>query len=903
MKSSTGKRPTYHIVSHSHWDREWYFPYDRFRGMLVEMIEDLIEVFRKDREFRSYTLDGQLAAVLDYLEIRPDRREVIRKLVKQKKLFIGPWYILQDEFLSSGEGQIRNLQFGFRYGKELGGVMKVGYIPDQFGHIAQMPQILRGFGLDTAMFYRGFGGEPGQEPSEYWWVAPDGSRVLLHHMPKDGYSAGYFGKAGDDAVVAKFERLQKELDGRATTSHRLFFNGGDHHWPDADVTPAIRTIRKRLGVQAVHSNFPDFFAKVRKEIRPAALSRLEGETRFGYRHAFVVQGGVFSSRMYLKQMNVACETLLERILEPLNVLAVLSGARSKTPQIEQAWKYVIQNHDHDAICGTGTDDVHREMVMRYDKARHIGAFAVHECLAALLPYDELAREDDRYLFVFNPSPMTRSEVVEATVDFYLQDVVVGLNPEVQVAPRRAPVRSFRLVDAAGTSVPYRILDRREAFGIVYSKHDYPSQTLVDRSTILLDVRDLPPLGWKGYRIVKDEQPAVVNAAGLMCGDRFLENEFLRVEVQRDGSVVLRDKRRGTVYDHLNVFEDSGDAGDEYNYSYPAQDQIVTTSGASATLVDRGPLRGSLKVEYRLKVPVSVTADGKARSRETVRLPVVSTFTLTPHSRRLDMRTEVDNVARDHRLRVVFDAGIDTVESFAETPFAVVRREHRAYDVRQFPYEHPALVAPMRRFVTIRDAARGLTLLTKGLPEYELSVRERGRLSLTLLRCVGKLSGRDLITRPGGAAGWWTDTPDAQCPGRHVFEYSLVPHGGDENAFWPEVLREAELYQAVPFTVNRKNDQPVADRSWLAIDGPVQFSALKEAEDGNGIILRVCNPVGVVAEGAIRSEVPLRKAVQCRLDERPVKTLSVRGKKSIRLRLKPYEIMTIRLHPVAQPSKT
>lgn len=903
MKSSGNKRPTYHIVSHSHWDREWYFPYDRFRAMLVEMIEDLLGIFRTDRAFRSYTLDGQLAAVLDYLEIRPDRKETIRRLVRQKKLFIGPWYILQDEFLSSGEGQIRNLQLGIRYGSELGGVMRVGYIPDQFSHIAQMPQILQGFGLDTAMFYRGFGGEPGQEPSEYWWIGPDGSRVLLHHMPKDGYSAGYFGPADEDALVRKFERMQKELDARATTSHRLFFNGGDHHWPDSAVTSAIRTIRKRLGVNAVHSSFPDFFARVRKEIRPATLPKLEGETRFGYRHAFVVQGGVYSSRMYLKQMNVAGETLLERILEPLNVLAILSGARSKTPQIEQAWRYVIQNHDHDAICGTSTDEVHREMVMRYEKAQHIGAFAVHECLAALLPYDELAKEDDRYLFVFNPSPTTRSEVVQATVDFYLQDIVVGLNPEVEVAAKRAPVRSFRLEDAAGVSVPYRIVDRREAFGIVYSKHDYPSQTLVDRFTILLDARDLPPLGWKGYRIVKDEQRTEVNATGLVCGDRFLENEFLRVDVRRDGSLVLKDKKTGASHDGLNLFEDSGDAGDEYNYSYPAQDQIVSSSGASVTLVEQGPLRGALRIEYRLKVPVSVTADGKARSRENVRLPVVSTVTLTPHARRLDVRTEVDNIARDHRLRVVFNTGLDTAESFAETPFAVVRREHHEYDVRQFPYEHPALVAPMRRFVTIRDAARGLTLLTKGLPEYELSVRDRGRLSLTMLRCVGKLSGRDLITRPGGAAGWWTDTPEAQCPGRHIFEYSLIPHGGDENKFWPEVLREVELFHAVPFTVNRKNDQPVLDRSWFAVEGALQFSALKEAEDGNGIILRVCNPVHTVAEGAIRSEVPLRKAARCRLDEKPVKSLAVAGKKSIRLRLKPYEIVTIRLFPVSLPSKT
>ncbi|MBF8249101.1 MAG: Alpha-mann mid domain-containing protein, partial [Bacteroidetes bacterium] len=369
----TRRKPTYHIVSHSHWDREWYFPFDRFRAMLVDMMEDLLDLFKRNPEFKSYTLDGQMAAVTDYLEVRPDRREHVEKLVRRKKLFIGPWYILNDEFLSSGESHIRNLLFGFRMGKSLGGVMKIGYIPDQFGHIAQMPQILQGFNIDTAMIYRGFGGEPGQEPSEYWWTSPDGSRVLMHHLPKDGYSAGYFGTKDEEVIVQKFERLRKELDARATTSQRVFFNGGDHHWPDEAVTTAIKVLRKKYDANLIHSNFVDYFKALKKEVgKGDTLKCLNGETRFGYRHAFAVLGGVFSSRMYLKQMNAASELLLERHLEPLNVLAMSEGMPGKTPQIDQAWKYVLQNQDHDAICGTSTDEVHQEMVMRYKKAQQIG---------------------------------------------------------------------------------------------------------------------------------------------------------------------------------------------------------------------------------------------------------------------------------------------------------------------------------------------------------------------------------------------------------------------------------------------------------------------------------------------------------------------------------------------------
>ncbi|MBI3579983.1 MAG: hypothetical protein HY089_11310, partial [Ignavibacteriales bacterium] len=623
-------KPTYHIVSHSHWDREWYFPFDRFRSMLVDMMEDLIELFKTNPEFKSYTLDGQMAAVLDYLEIRPDRADIVRELVEQKKLFIGPWYILNDEFLSSGESHIRNLLFGFRFGKQLGGVMRVGYIPDQFGHIAQMPQILRGFDIDTAMIYRGFGGEPGQELSEYLWSSPDGSQVLMHHLPKDGYSAGYFATDDEEVIIPKFDRLKQELDARATTSQRLFFNGGDHHWPDATVTTAINALRKHYDATIIHSNFVDYFTALKHELKDRNnLPQLSGETRFGYRHAFAVLGGVFSSRMFIKQMNAECETLLERYLEPLNVMALLGGARSKTAQIEQAWKYVLQNQDHDAICGTSVDEVHQEMVVRFNKAKQIGAHVKAECLTQLLPYDELAYKDERYVFVVNPSTFVRSELVECSIEFYLQDVVVGLNPEVKTAPKLPPIKGFKLLDAKGDEVFCQVLKHEEAFGLTYSKHDYPHQTLVDKFSILVAAENIPPLGWKGFAIVKTDSAPHYRPL-VHAGNNFIENDFLKVEAAGDGTIKLTDKTTGSVYENMNFFEDSGDVGDEYNYSYPKNDGWFYSNKfpAKIKVIENGPLRAALQIEQTMLLPKSASSDEQSRSPEKTEFPIVSTFSLS-----------------------------------------------------------------------------------------------------------------------------------------------------------------------------------------------------------------------------------------------------------------------------------
>ncbi len=159
-------KPTYHIVSHSHWDREWYKTFEQFRSMLVNMVDDLLDLLERDPGFVCFTLDGQTVILEDYLAVRPEREKEIRRFVAEGRLIIGPWYILPDEFLVSGEATVRNLLIGTHMAKEFGGQMNVGYIPDSFGHIAMMPAILKGFDIDTALVYRGFGGESGQTTSE-----------------------------------------------------------------------------------------------------------------------------------------------------------------------------------------------------------------------------------------------------------------------------------------------------------------------------------------------------------------------------------------------------------------------------------------------------------------------------------------------------------------------------------------------------------------------------------------------------------------------------------------------------------------------------------------------------------------------------------------------------------------
>ncbi|MBL0174475.1 MAG: hypothetical protein IPP94_04265 [Ignavibacteria bacterium] len=568
---------TYHFISHTHWDREWYLPFETFRAMLVRMMDDTMDLLDVRSEFRAFTLDGQSVLLEDYTTIRPERAKKLRALGKAGRLFAGPWYVLPDEFLVSGESLVRNLMIGSSIARDFDMAMEVGYIPDSFGHAAAMPAILRGFGIDNAILYRGFGGEAEHRTSEYRWKSPDGSEVLLVHLHRHGYSGAYFADQTRKEILARFRSLKRDVDARATTPHRLLLNGGDHHWPDASLPAALDLLRLEFDDEMVHGTLPEFIDAVR-DSAPPALPLVEGELRSGYKYAFVMHGGVYSSRMYLKQENRSCERLLERYAEPLHAFAVTRGMRPLSHLLRHAWKELLKNHPHDSICGCSVDQVHRDMMTRFAAARAVAQSVVDASLEHLLPRDTGATKDDTQLFFFNPSPRPRSEIVQCEIRLYRQDVVVGLNPDVRVADALPPAGGVALLDADGNDVPLQILDRREDFDITYSEHGYPAQTRADVFTCLVEARDIPAFGYGGLRIKKRDGlptfPSEIKVRGTT-----LENGHAHVKVNANGSLDVTDLSSGRTITGLHLFEDGGDAGDEYTYSSPPRDRIVGSKTA------------------------------------------------------------------------------------------------------------------------------------------------------------------------------------------------------------------------------------------------------------------------------------------------------------------------------------
>src|SRR5512135_187914 len=230
------------IVSHTHWDREWYEPFQVYRARLIRCVDKLLDIFATDPDYKYFLLDGQTIVLEDYLEVRPDRESVLRDLVEAGRLQIGPWYVLPDEFLVSGEAIIRNLMRGLRIARDFGDTQPIGYIPDPFGHISQMPQILRGLGIDAAVFRRGLA----DEPAEVAWQAPDGSQVLACYL-RDGYDNAAWLGHDDVSFVRNLDRAWRSLAAHAVTSNILLLNGNDHMEPWADLSHLLQVAREQLG--------------------------------------------------------------------------------------------------------------------------------------------------------------------------------------------------------------------------------------------------------------------------------------------------------------------------------------------------------------------------------------------------------------------------------------------------------------------------------------------------------------------------------------------------------------------------------------------------------------------------------------------------------------------------------
>jgi len=811
------------LVPTSHWDREWYLPFERFRAWLVEALDDVLDLLERHEDY-CFTLDGQSILLQDYLAVRPEMAERLRGHVASGRLTAGPWYVQPDEFLVSGESLVRNLQQGQALALRLGGTMRCGYLPDSFGHVADLPEVLWGFGIHSAVFARGAGDELCQMDEIFWWEAPSGRRVLAHLYPL-GYGPAA-GLSRDTALAAnQLEQIKEALVPLCAAPSLLLPAGSDHSRPQPQILGAVELLNRGEDHWCLAT--PDaYFAALAPQLR-AALPAHTGELR-GARDAPLLSG-TLSARAYLKLRNFHLEQLLGQYAEPAALFAQHAGLPSQHAMLSMAWATLLENHPHDSICGCSVDAVHQEMETRFAKVEQIATHVLDRSLQRLgqatgpaepgalgkllllscqgcsapaqeevslqLSRAELARaldREDQLCFradeVFHPlQVLSHDTCYEGVMEGAIEDLPKWLE---QLADRH-PVRDYSIrvegevlridVDEGPAAAGASGLNE-EALGFFQDPRLRRVEIHLHRSLLKVAaaMHGTPARGYRRFPLLMQSPERVCLEGELNAGTDWLENEHLRITVDGHHGLQVQHKALGWTLQGLHQLQDVADRGDTYNFSPLPGDRPITAGIEECTLTERGPVRATLRLRHVLEIPAGLQQDRGARSAETVQQEIITDVSLWQGCPRLDFETRLHNLARDHRLRVAFPLPALSSDVDADTAFSVVRRPRQPPQGDGWP-EQQVDAHPLRRFVDLSDGQQGVALLARGIAEYGCAGSgSDGGLSLTLIRAVGQLA-RDDIPERAGLAGPPYATPEAQCLREHCFSYALLLHPGDWRA--------------------------------------------------------------------------------------------------------------------------
>jgi mannosylglycerate hydrolase len=927
-----------YIIPHTHWDREWRYPIWKNRMLLVDFMEELLHTLETDSRYHYMLLDGQAAPIEDYLEMRPRDKDRVTRFIREGRIAVGPWYTLPDLYPLDGECLVRNLLKGIRLSESYGACLKVAYNSFGWGQTAQFPQIYKGFGFDFIICAKKVS-EARAPQSEFMWEAPDGTRVLtsrlgalaranfffnvyvdtryglrflsdefrytpakaglaIHRADTEGCDEDYFIPAAKQGHYWEYlrpgiERAWACTDDTALGSSRLFLNGCDFATSQPDLPDLIEKANELFpGREFLNAPLEQYRDDLMAGLDPEKLSVVRGELRDG--PASDCSGNALASRIHLKQLNKQAEALIIRGAEPLSIIAFLLTAEYPVEFLNMAWKYLFQSHPHDSINGVTQDKTACDVENRLQQALELGQVISDKAASDIIQRIDFSAfpEDGARIIIFNPGFQARSEVVEVCID----------------TPSEWSAWDIELTDEKGDAIPLQHLSRREADFPTHDPGGRPWPTYTDRHLCFIRVKDVPALGYKSYTVRTKTTfhrnhhywLAMRKTAGDEIGrsDNVLENEYLSVTVNPNGTFDLYDKTQKRCYPGLHYFEDTGDTGNYWAYYPPYENQTHVTLGSAPRIwmAENGPLQAVIVTEHRFEVPpradepVYGVRGPSRRSGKTTPLIIRSELILRKEARRLDIRTTVDNTAENHRLRVAFPSGIKAEYSHAGGHFTVDKRPLISEQDAEGRWFNEMQTLPMSRFVDVNDGQEGLALLSNGITEYELRNDPAHTLYLTLFRAMG-----NMIVTGWECVGRFPKQKGSQLLFPMTFEYSVFPHEGDwTNGVCPEARRyELPLgtYQAMG---GSKGTLPPSFGFCTISERAVVVSCFKQAEDRQTAILRIYNPVPEEKSGTIRFAFPLKAVWETDLNEKRGGSLPVQDGHGFTFRCPSNKILTFEL---------
>ena len=829
------------VVPHTHWDREWFFTSDQAKVYLLKDLKDVLDHLEASGQYGSFLLDGQSSLIEDYLNWRPQERNRVEKLVKEKKLILGPWYTQTDQYLASGESIINNLRIGMKQSDELGGHMNVAYVPDSFGQESSMPQIYQQLGIDDAVLYRGFSLDDTKQ-SEFTWQGEDGSEISVFRM-----ACGYFiGGVVDETKLAQLmtEEPFKTVVDQASTDNVLFPNGSDMAPLRFDLPEFIERLNQANKGKFTFevASLEDYITAV-KEANPE-LRLITGEQDCG--KDMRVHKSISSSRADLKALNTKLQNYLANVVEPVLALGSYFGLPYPAKTLEDLWKKMAKNAAHDSMGNCVSDRVNADIKARYQKVEDIATALVEVTLRQI----STGVKNDGHpitLTVFNTLPVERGGVISKRI--------------------YSPSRNFKIQDYNGQNIPFEITAVKDVTELITSSTIQldPGQAIylpekVYQLDVNMQLASIPAFGYKQLSLVS-EQDQEIDLPTRQTGTK-IENEFYQISVNVDGSLDILDKLNNHLYQKQAILEENGDDGDSYNYS-PAKQDLVSYSTAQPhrSQCIQNALSSKLIIDYDFSVPSDLAA--RAKGLTDVKMPTQMIVTLDQASKLIKFELNVDNrLPKSHRLCIDFDSEVVTNTSIADIQFGTIKRPltkkqalkdwHQNQGAWQ---EKPISINTVQSFVAMSDDERGLALIPQGVREYECIGKDNATIRLTVFRTYGMLGKRDLLYRPGRASGDETvPTPEAELNQHLSFELAMttMQTGYDQAALASEVKAfetPLQVYQyaeflngrlTFPFNPVKRTADP--ELSLFKTDDKLVISTVEQTEEGTGYQMRLYNPL-------------------------------------------------------------
>ena len=842
-----------HVVPHSHWDREWYFTTSRSKVYLMKDLKDVLDTLESNPDFKYFMVDAQGSLLDDYIKWMPQDKDRITKLVKEKKLVIGPWYTQTDQLVISGESIVRNMYYGMKRCETFGGYMNVGYVPDSFGQSGNMPQIYKEFGIDDTLFWRGVSDDMVNH-TDYNWRGDDGSVVFTTQIPF-GYYIG--GNIPEDPKQSE-EFWQKECfekaGGRSATKHIYFPNGFDQA-PIRTNLPEIIKERNEKDPENeyVISCIEDYIKDVKSE--NPELEEVSGELVIA-KH-MRIHKSIFSSRSDLKVMNTQIQNYVTNVMEPLLTLSYNLGNDYPHEAVGEIWKLLFENAAHDSIGSCISDTANEDVYVRYKQARDIAVNLVE--LHSRLIATSVKNDAEMTFTLINTLPQKRNDTV--VVKTYI------------------PGGDFAILDEKGNKVDYTVIESRDLTDYVLSqtikldpsrKFYVPSQVL--EATIAIKTSDVPAFGYVQYTL-----DTKGNSAKNLEKKNTLENEFYAINVEEDGSLTITDKENNVTYKNQGVLVENGDDGDSFNYSPPRKDlEVFSNKSECSVEVSGSDIYDQAVIKFNMVVPKDL--EERAEGKVSVNLPITMTVALRKDSKVIDFNVHVDNKGLSHRLCVLFDSQIVSSFNYADEQFGSIKRPNY-YEKEMKLYmasaenktekkagvqelanwandqstwqEPPISIEPTQSYVSLTDGKQGIAVIPQGVREYE--VLDDHMIRLTLFRTYGFMGKENLIYRPGRASGERIiETPAAQLLKEMDFAFGFTTYASDINEANVDTLAKAyntniEVYTYAEFLNGRLifsqreiEGTKESRYSLFETENKLVVSAIKKAEDNEGYIIRLFN---------------------------------------------------------------